>query len=422
MKLQNNDIIAAYLGAQTISDINLGDNNVFSNYYGVSFPLEPQNTLMTRIGYMPWHKSLPIQSKMKTCTITSDGTVKYINASDRTKYEDGTDRDMTLNTMVEIPEFWYKCMKNDTDVFLNLYVNDPKLADVEHVTKFYISAYEATTVDDKLMSVNNGSTPTVSIPRTTMQSRARANGSEKWNMYTYKAHRILTILYLVEYACTNSQATYNATLTSEGYRQGGLGAGVTGAGQPVKNGSNIYSIVPCGTTDSLGNATGVVSFTWNNTNAEGATISTFNYNVPSYRGIENPFGHVWKNVIDVLVHFNSTDNCNDVMMNSNLATFGSTTIGDYTLQGQTSIKEGYKKQLIYNSAFDLFPSKTETFGANTTTYWCDYNYTNNSTPDRTFLLGGRVDIGGAAGLLAVRSSDGLGYSYAGVGTRLIYIP
>lgn len=26
MKLQNNDIIAAYLGAQTISDINLGDN------------------------------------------------------------------------------------------------------------------------------------------------------------------------------------------------------------------------------------------------------------------------------------------------------------------------------------------------------------------------------------------------------------
>lgn len=100
MKLQNNDIIAAYLGAQTISDINLGDNNVFSNYYGVSFPLEPQNTLMTRIGYMPWHKSLPIQSKMKTCTITSDGTVKYINASDRTKYEDGTDRDMTLNTSV----------------------------------------------------------------------------------------------------------------------------------------------------------------------------------------------------------------------------------------------------------------------------------------------------------------------------------
>ena len=122
------------------------------------------------------------------------------------------------------------------------------------------------------------------------------------------------------------------------------------------------------------------------------------------------------------MYLNSTDNCNDVMMNSNLATFGSTTIGDYTLQGQTSIKEGYKKQLIYNSAFDLFPSKTETFGANTTTYWCDYNYTNNSTSDRTFLLGGRAASGGGAGLLSVGSSDGLGYSVANVGTRLIYIP
>ena len=100
MKLGDRNIIAAYLG----------DVNVFTNYYGVSFPLEPQNTILTRTGYMPWHKELPIHSKMKSCTITSDGTVKYLNATDRTKYEDGTDRDMTLNTMVEIPEFWYKCM------------------------------------------------------------------------------------------------------------------------------------------------------------------------------------------------------------------------------------------------------------------------------------------------------------------------
>ena len=99
MKLGDKNIVAAYLG----------DVNVFTNYYGVSFPIEPQNTLLTRTGYMPWHKELPIHSKMKSCTITSDGTVKYLNATDRTKYEDGTDRDMTLNTMVEIPEFWYKC-------------------------------------------------------------------------------------------------------------------------------------------------------------------------------------------------------------------------------------------------------------------------------------------------------------------------
>ena len=110
---------------------------------------------------------------MKSCTITSDGTVKYLNATDRTKYEDGTDRDMTLNTMVEIPEFWYKCMRDDTTVYLNLYPADPHIPEAEHVEKFYISAYEASNVDNVLKSINNGSiTPVVNINRTTMQSRA----------------------------------------------------------------------------------------------------------------------------------------------------------------------------------------------------------------------------------------------------------
>lgn len=50
MKLGDKNIVAAYLG----------DVNVFTNYYGVSFPIEPQSTLLTRTGYMPWHKELPI--------------------------------------------------------------------------------------------------------------------------------------------------------------------------------------------------------------------------------------------------------------------------------------------------------------------------------------------------------------------------
>ena len=52
----------------------------------------------------------------------------------------------------------------------------------------------------------------------------------------------------------------------------------------------------------------------------------------------------------------------------------------------------------------------------------DYNYTNNSTSDRTFLLGGSATNSGDAGLLNVNSSNGLGTSNATVGTRLIYIP
>jgi hypothetical protein len=68
------------------------------------------------------------------------------------------------------------------------------------------------------------------------------------------------------------------------------------------------------------------------------------------------------------------------------------------------------------------PPIDEAFGGSTTTYWCDYNWTNNSTTDRLTLIGGRAGAGASAGLLAVRSLDGLGYAYAYVGTRLIYIP
>lgn len=413
MKLGNKNIIAAYLG----------DVNVFTNYYGVSFPIEPQNTLMTRTGYMPWHKELPIQSKMKSCTITSDGTVKYLNATDRTKYEDGTDRDMTLNTMVEIPEFWYKCMRDDTTVYLNLYPANPHIPEAEHVEKFYISAYEASNVDNVLKSINNGSiTPVVNINRTTMQSRARANNSSttNWNMYTYRAHRILTVLYLVEYACTNSQKAFNAELTAEGYHQGGLGDGVT-TGNIKVNGVDTWSCVPCGSTDEHGNFTGITPVTVTSTDAEGIATQK-SYNVPTYRGIENPFGHVWKNCIDTLVHFNAQTNKNDVYINTDLSTFGSTNISDYDYQCSTTITEGYKKKLVYNAAFDILPPIDETFGGNTTTYWCDYNWTNNSTTDRLTLIGGAAGTGAAAGLLDVRSDGGLGTAYAYVGTRLIYIP
>lgn len=413
MKLGDKNIVAAYLG----------DVNVFTNYYGVSFPIEPQSTLLTRTGYMPWHKELPIHSKMKSCTITSDGTVKYLNATDRTKYEDGTDRDMTLNTMVEIPEFWYKCMRDDTTVYLNLYPADPHIPEAEHVEKFYISAYEASNVDNVLKSINNGSiTPVVNINRTTMQSRARANNSSttNWNMYTYRAHRILTVLYLVEYACTNSQKAFNAELTAEGYHQGGLGDGVT-TGNIKVNGVDTWSCVPCGSTDEHGNFTGITPVTVTSTDAEG-TATQKTYSVPTYRGIENPFGHVWKNCIDTLVHFNVQTNKNDVYINTDLSTFGSTNISDYDYQCSTTITEGYKKKLVYNAAFDILPPIDEAFGGSTTTYWCDYNWTNNSTTDRLTLISGRAGAGTDAGLLDVSSSAGLGYAYATVGTRLIYIP
>jgi len=78
--------------------------------------------------------------------------------------------------------------------------------------------------------------------------------------------------------------------------------------------------------------------------------------------------------------------------------------------------------LVYNAAFDLVPPIDETYGGSTTTYWCDYNWTNSSTAGRIFLLGGYAGAGAYAGLLCVASTYGLGYATAAVGSRLTYIP
>jgi hypothetical protein len=78
--------------------------------------------------------------------------------------------------------------------------------------------------------------------------------------------------------------------------------------------------------------------------------------------------------------------------------------------------------LVYNAAFDLVPPIDETYGGSTTTYWCDYNWTNSSTADRIFILGGYAGHGAGAGLLDVLSRNGLGYAGASVGSRLTYIP
>lgn len=240
-------------------------------------------------------------------------------------------------------------------------------------------------------------------------------------MYTYKAHKILTILYLVEYACSNSQKAFNAELTAEGYHQGGLGDGVT-TGIAANNGANLYNFVPCGTTDEHGNYTGVTRFSYEKTDAEGSVTGTLTVKVPTYRGIENPFGHVWKNTIDTLVHFNAETSVNDVYINDNLSTLGSTSISDYKLQCSTTTKEGHKKKLVYNSSFDTFPPTNEAYGANQGTYWCDYNWTNASTSDRTVFIGGVSGVGSYCGLFLLYSNYGLSYGVANVGTRIIYVP
>lgn len=409
-------------------------------WYGVKFDLANSSSPDgVRTGNMEMHRTLPIQSKMRGCTISNtDNVKKYLKANDWTKWEDGTTSSQDssgvgVEAFVEIPEH-YRLLIATPDNTVEIRMSEYNLPGYTKVEKKYIGAYEGSVNLDS-SSHNNllrtqvcNTAPIISKTRTEFQTMARNNNrTNNWNIYTYDAHRDLTWLFVVEYATLNSQKAFNANLTAEGYHQGGLGDGVT-SGTVTVNGATTDSFVPCGTTNSLGNGTGIIEYTHTNTNAEGTSTGTKVVNVPRYRGIENPFGHVWKNVIDVVVA--GTDNsvyiCKDY---TKFGTFEGGTnptaeqliAAGYELQDfkESTITSQYVKKLVNNNQADLFPTVVGN-GASATTYYCDYHWTSATATPRTLLIGGRSGHGSPAGLFALYSGNGLGASGAYVGTRITF--
>lgn len=409
-------------------------------WYGVKFDLANSSSPDgVRTGNMEMHRTLPIQSKMRGCTISNtDNVKKYLKANDWTKWEDGTTSSQDssgvgVEAFVEIPEH-YRLLIATPDNTVEIRMSEYNLPGYTKVEKKYIGAYEGSVNLDS-SSHNNllrtqvrNTAPIISKTRTEFQTMARNNNrTNNWNIYTYDAHRDLTWLFVVEYATLNSQKAFNANLTAEGYHQGGLGEGVT-TGSVKINGADALSFVPCGTTNSLGNGTGIIEYTHTNTNAEGTSTGTKVVNVPRYRGIENPFGHVWKNVIDVVVA--GTDNsvyiCKDY---TKFGTFEGGTnptaeqliTAGYELQDfkESTITNQYVKKLVNNNQADLFPAIVGN-EASSTTYYCDYHWTSAVATPRTLLIGGSSDYGSNAGLFLLYSSIGLRHSNASVGTRITF--
>ena len=430
-------ISAAVTLDEEIGKLSRNENEL---WYGVKFDLANSSSPDgVRTGNMEMHRTLPIQSKMRGCTISNtDNVKKYLKANNWTKWEDGTtsfqdSSGVGVEAFVEIPEH-YRLLIATPDNTVEIRMSEYNLPGYTKVEKKYIGAYEGS-VNLNSSSHNNllrtqvrNTAPIISKTRTEFQTMARNNNrTNNWNIYTYDAHRDLTWLFVVEYATLNSQKAFNANLTAEGYHQGGLGDGVT-SGTVTVNGATTYSFVPCGTTNSLGNGTGIIEYTHTNTNAEGTSTGTKVVNVPRYRGIENPFGHVWKNVIDVVVA--GTDNsvyiCKDY---TKFGTFEGGTnptaeqliAAGYELQDfkESTITGQYVKKLVNNNQADLFPAIVSN-GASATTYYCNYHWTNATATPRTLLIGGSSGTGSDAGLFGLYSYNGLDYSAAIVGTRITF--
>lgn len=188
------------------------------------------------------------------------------------------------------------------------------------------------------------------------------------------------------------------------------------------NFNGYYPFVPCGHTDTLGNQTGTVSYTAAN---DDSTI-TKTFDVPRYRGIENPFGHIWKWTDAINVRISPTtdnggDNLSKVFICDDPEKFNDTNYEGYSHVGNEARAEGYVKEIIFGEGGEIMPSLV---GGGSTQFFCDYHYTNIPTSEtlRGVLFGGLADYGANAGLASANSYNAPSHSNSTFGSRLCFIP
>lgn len=426
----------------------------YDYYYGVKINTNVADTKLERVGRAELHASLPVQSQMRRCLLNDNGeVVTYLHATDSTKTDTGAAADLTGASgmvMVEIPEH-YRKFEFDGSNILALISAFP-LPGFHKVRKVYRSAYEATvdrtTSTIKLASVVNTTAafrggnntagwddtyrsllgrPATSISLTNFRNYARNRGAaglndKGWNCDIYEAQLNTYWLFVIEYAQLNCQTAFTAQLTEEGYRQGGLGDGVTTLENGKWNSFNGYNpFIPCGITNSLGNATGVVDYEMPEEYGAALTV-----HVPSYRGIENPFGHVWSWTDGILVQEQSDEDGAKHLFfraaDDNPANFNSRNYNGYVQRGELPRSDGYVKKILCGEYGDNMP---QAIGGSSTTYFADYFYQNKPASGvalKGVYFGGDASYGASAGLAFANTTGTPSTAYTVLGSRLCFIP
>lgn len=401
------------------------------DWYGVSWSETSSNPDCTRIGNMDMHRSLPIQSMMKpfafqTQSVHKDQFVPLKENFTEAMYGHVSNGEAgqvasTVNVMIKIPEFWYVDDYTPGTKTHNLKICPHAKPGWHHHKEAYVSAYEAFNFGNKGRLISMKSVvPTVNFTRTNGRTWARANGFDgeaKWNLYTYEEHRAICHLFLVEYATRNSQKAVNTALTPEGFRQGGLGSGCT-TGTATINGAQTWSFIPTGSSDSLGSGSGEVTVTIQQTDSSGSNTSTITRKCNRYRGIENPFGHIWKHTDDIISIYEG--GWRTYYKSIKPDQFATNKNNSYKPLTSAAVVTGYKTEIRATPTCDFF-AEACTNGSETT-YWCDYNWDNTDTSEHCLLIGGASDSGGQASLFNLASSLGVGASRADIGSRLTYLP
>ena len=264
--------------------------------------------------------------------------------------------------------------------------------------------------------------PRTNINRPTMRTYARNAGKEIMSYIQYK--NILYWLWVIEYANFNSQETYKEELTETGYRQGGMGPGVTTVNS--WNNWTYYNnncpLTPNGYTyfDFYSNTGVKPAQIKTPTVSGGDPTQTYNLSIPIWRGIENPFGDIYTNLDGVIIQGDAEGNPKKVYVTDNPNDYGDDEIAKSKMRiaGYQIDQDGWIKEFDLGEEANIISNAV---GASTSTYKCDRQYAGSKNAIlKTLFVGGLAgSSGGIAGLSCFDSSYGVNSDLDDIGYRLI---
>lgn len=404
--------------------------------YGVEWDMASSSPDGKRVGNMQLHRDLPVQRGMRRCILDTNGGIPAYDTEVLTgEYSNPS----VFSAMVEIPDHWYKIYIQGTK--FRVMLSAMPLPGYNHIDKFYISTTEARISRSNLIlfssygvgssdtNVRGGDNtaewdgtyrsllgcPVTNLTRDQFRQAARKRGSG-WEMYTYNAHKTLFWLFAVEYATLDSQKPFNAQKDANGFAQGGLGPGPTQM-TDWTNFNNTNPLIPCGYTNEFGNGSGEKAYVVKN--ASGGTHATLMAN--RYRGIENPFGHIWKYTDGANIQVTTGDAGLSILWTTDdPSNFSDTSYIGYDKKGNICRTNGYVKRVLLGEDGDIV---TTEIGGSSSTYWCDYYYTYTSINRMLMVrVGGDADRALDAGLTCVAANLAPSDGSRNSSSRLCFFP
>ena len=368
----------------------------------------------------------------KRCTVADDGTISHYYGEEGYA-EDGSDGQV----MVYQPKVYYRVtplkLEKQTDGIgyhlrkANYYISSvPKPGFSLHpafynesgqeVEYILFSAYEASIYDvsasaylltdeqaadftsgtgDKLCSIAGAkpaSGKTQQLTRPNIEELAKNRGAG-WHSNIIKVESLNQLLMMIELGALNTQTA--------------IGQGVVSVGDTPNTENN--SLIT-GSTSELGNATGQATGT-------AGRVSV------SYRGIENPWGNIWKFVYGGNIHGDGTQKSGVPYICTNFNFSENKNSENYISAGSTLANaNGYISAMGYSQECDWLFMPSETSG-NSALPVGDYYYcAPNLNGYRNARLGGSWSDGGVAGAFCRDLAYGVGSRSRYVGGRLVYIP